>query len=98
MGALEPVLAAHRATQRDHRILFGVGGEQAGGQIGGAGSGSHQHHPGVTGEATDRPGHERRVLFVAAHHQLWAAVDQGVVDGVDLGAGHTEDVLDALRR
>ena len=28
---------------------------------------------------------------------LRAAVDQGVVDGIDLGAGHTEDVFDALR-
>ena len=77
--------------------MLGVGGEQAGGQIGGAWPGGHQHDARRTGEATDRGRDERGVLFVAADHQPRAAVDQRVVDGVDLGAGHTEDVLDTLR-
>ncbi len=96
MGALEPVLAADRPAQRDDGILFGVGGQQAGNQIGGARTGRHQHDTRGAGEATDRTGDERRVLFVATHHQLRAAIDQGVVYGVDLGAGHTEDVFDPL--
>ena len=54
--------------------------------------------PGVPVRRPIAARHERRVLLVAAHHQLRAAVDQRVVDGVDLGAGHPEDVLDALRR
>jgi len=34
---------------------------------------------------------------VAAHHHLRARVSQGVEDGIDLGAWHTEYVLDTVR-
>ena len=98
MRAFEAVFPAHGPAQRDHRVLLGVGGEQPGGQVGGAGTRRHQDDARHPGEAADRRGHERRVLLVAAHHQPRAGVGQGVVDGVDLGAGHAEDVLDALRR
>ena len=95
--ALESVDPADGTADRDHRVLFGVGGDQAGGQVGGARPRRHQCHAGGAGEPADCGGHEGRVLFVAAHHQLGTAVDQRVEDRVDLRPRHTKDVLNPVR-
>lgn len=92
MGAFEAVGAAHGAAQGDDGILFGVGGEQSGGEVGGAGPGGDQHDTWCAGESADGAGHECGVLFVAADDEFRAAVGQGVVDGVDFGARHAEHV------
>jgi hypothetical protein len=54
-------------------------------------------HAWRAGQPADGLSHERRVLFVSAHHYFRAAVGQRIVDLEDLAAWYAEDMADVVR-
>ena len=91
------IRAFDRPAQGDHRVALAVGGGNAGDQIGTAGTGGHQRHPGFTGQPPYRCRHKRRIRFVTHGYDLDGGIQQGVKHFVDFRPRDPEHLLHALR-
>jgi hypothetical protein len=70
MRPLEPVTERDSPAHRHHRVALGIGGDQAGGEVGGAGARGHQDDAGRPGQPTDTRCDERGILLMPADDQL----------------------------
>ncbi len=96
MRLLQTVRDRHGPAQRDHGVALGVCGGETRGEIGDAGTGGDEHHARLARQAAQPACDEGRVLLMPADDELDLGIDQCIKDGIDLGAGNTEYVLDAL--
>jgi len=92
---LEPLVSGNRTADRHHRILLSGGGDESRRQVAGARPRRHQNNARRTRQPADRCCHECGVLFMAAHDEFRGPVEQRIEDGIDLGAGDSEQVPDA---
>src|SRR5580700_2487655 len=96
MNLLDGLRGRNCATKCDQRVAFAIRRQEPGCQVADAGTRSGDGNAGLTRQPPDAAGNEGRVLLVTADNGLNGGRSESVKHLIDLRAGDSEDVPDAV--